>query len=193
MTQLLKPIRQRIYAIVFDGYGTAGERGSDAAARAITAGRFRPTLDQAPLDEPQLDLTGIDRACSFKWLGNRDMNEPYEVLAAQQYRVAHFELTNAVVQGVGNEQFLHDAALDADEQTYAVEYPDERALSDAETIATALGFTLLSQSANTDDPCLIDVHREGESSLITGPGVVLCRTVYLLNWRFNSSVAHNPP
>ncbi len=193
MAQLLAGIRLRVFAVAFEGYGQSGERGADGIAKSVPADTFRPTLDSAPLDDPEAALGMIDRACSFRWLATRDKSEPWATQDAQQYRVSRFELTNAVVQGVGNEHGINDDNLTGTDATYAVTYPDERALSDAEQLATALGYAPLIASDTTDDPCLIDCHREGESQLIPAPGMVLCRTVYVVQWRFNSTVAHDAP
>ncbi len=191
MTQLLRPLRERIFDVVFAGRGTSGECGPDAMTLAIAADRFRATLDSAPLDDPETMIGMIDRACSFRWEASRDRGDNPNPKDVSQFRIARFSLTNAVVQGVGNEHGVSDDDLAADEKTYAVTYPDERGLSDAEQIALALGFPALVAMEASADPRAIDIHRDGESIVIPGPGgAVLVETHYRIHYRYYANASH---
>lgn len=206
MSQILTAIRAKIYGFAFEDVGASSSNSDVVAVKAkiyvaanvapLPKARFRPTLDQVPVTpDGGIDLGAIDRACGFAWVDVGDFDAPENPRNVERHRMASFTITNACVRGAGTEKHVvgfTTAEISVDGRAAAVQFADERALSDADELATVLGFDALTQGPNSDEPRIMNVHRTGRSRIVERSNVVIVETPYVVHYRFNVLTAHAP-
>ena len=185
MTALLDGFRARALAIVCTGRGTDGSLGVVAQNRAIASGRFRPSPSNAPLES--LGMESLDRAVRLAPMSTEDTPGPNNELSSAQLRTVRVALDVGYVQGATSD-FVDTKGS---EIAATVQYTArERAISDAETIKRALTLPSLYQDAS-DDPVLVDIRRDGASTVSDLGDRVICRTVYAVVLQLNATTAYN--
>ena len=66
----------------------------------------------------------------------------------------------------------------------------ERAVSDAEMIKRALTFPALYQDMS-DDPMIVEIHRDGRSEIMDMGDRIICRTVYSVTLQLNATTTYD--
>jgi len=185
VTALLDGFRSRVLAIVCEGRGVDGSLGSVAQNRAITAGRFRPSPSNAPLEA--LGVESLDRGVRVAPLSIGDAPFANNELSSAQLRVLSVALDVGYVQG-DTSAFVD---VKGTESAATVQYTArERAISDAETIKRALTLPAMYQDAS-DDPVIVEIHRDGASALTDLGDRVICRTIYSVTLQLSATTAYN--
>lgn len=185
MAALLTGFRARVLDIVCSGRGVDGSLGPVAQNRAIVANRFRPSPNNAPLES--VGAESFDRAVRVAPQAIGDAPFANNELSSAQLRVVRVFFDVGYVQGAT------PAFVDTKggEVAATVQYTArERAISDAETIKRALTLPALYQDSS-DDPALVEIHRDGASEVTDLGDRIVCRTVYFVTLQLNATTAYN--
>jgi hypothetical protein len=213
MTSAQSTLRRKVYGFAFQGVGYDDPRpevafvvatiwnnsasGNTIAGAAFQKARFTPTLAQVPLDQTGgLALNEVDRRCRWSSDDLGDFDAPENTMNRERKRNWTFVIENAVVSGIGNEE--HVVAWTTDEDSTngrrdAVEFADDRALADADALADVLSLDALVKGAQSDEPRILNIHRDGKSRIVSRDnGVVIAETRFVMLFRRNLLASHAP-
>ena len=185
MTALLTGFRTRVLDILCNGRGVSGALGVPAQQRAIAANRYRPSANNAPLES--LGTESFDRAVRIAPQAIGDTPFANNELSSAQLRVMTVFIDVGYIQGAS------PAFVDAKgtEAAATVQYTArERAISDAEMIKRAVTFPALYQDMS-DDPMIVEIHRDGRSEIADMGDRIVCRTPYSVTLQLNATTTYN--
>lgn len=185
MTALLTGFRTRVLDILCNGRGVNGALGVPAQQRAIAANRYRPSPSNAPLEA--VGTESFDRSVRVAPQSIGDTPFANNELSSAQLRVLSVFIDVGYVQGATS------AFVDAKggEVAATVQYTArERAVSDAEMIKRALTFPALYQDMS-DDPMIVEIHRDGRSEIMDMGDRIICRTVYSVTLQLNATTTYD--
>lgn len=185
MTALLDGFRTRVLDILCNGRGVNGSLGTPAQQRAIAANRYRPSPNNAPLES--VGTESFDRSVRIAPQSIGDTPFANNELSSAQLRVM------TVLIDVGYAQGTTPTFIDAKggEVAATVQYTArERAISDAEMIKRALTFPALYQDMS-DDPMIVEIHRDGRSEIADMGDRIICRTPYSVTLQLNATTTYN--
>ena len=197
MTQFLDGPKSRLDAVLAGGRGADGSLGSDATARSIPAGRFRPTPYESPIEDMAIHGATVDRSYVWIWLGIADEAVPNNDYNSVQIRRLRASLEIGYIYGAPAQMsaFIDTASGTTESANTAVTVARTRALSDAERIRRALCFTALTANNGTGDidPVVIGVTRDGESSVVDlSHGKLKSVTRYSIYINANGNTSYDP-
>lgn len=141
----LKPLRERIYAVLCEGRGADGSLGALAEARSIESGTYaRSTRVQGfegarALRDPSYPLKDFDRAVAVEWDSTEDEAGAPNERDGAALRVLSLRLTVGYMLGTG--QARRARVQSPETQVEAVAQADERALEDADEMRLALALS----------------------------------------------------
>lgn len=189
---LLDPIEDRGTAILCTSDQLVAALGLTGHGPAIAppAGRFRPSLHGAPLDDPGYDVAAFDRAIYWEWQSSADEPAPTNSFEPASVRAALVDLQVGYLYGDALEAFVSVAPGTSEDAATAVRHVRRRALGEAEDVREAMLW--LEFWANLD-PAVGEVHRESESTLRDlGGGKLLCVTRYRIVYQRDTSHRYDP-
>jgi len=187
---LLKPIEDRIVAILSQGRGTNGALGADALARSIAAGFFRPVDEGADLRDPGMPAEVFDRGFRMDWSGSRDdpaTNNSQQSILIESYTLRltvgylYSEVASAVI-----------AATATETRATAVNRWTARALSDARNVKRAVEQPELFRGAPTIDPTPVEATRISSDVMDLGGGRALCVSTFNVVVQSNQDSGYLP-
>lgn len=159
--QVFDDLEARIIDVVCNAYGSA--LSAAAQALAIPAGRFRLLPGLGVLRDEGISTEAFDRGVEIEWLGAADWPEPGNSQDATAIRRARFRLHVGYLFGKETPtSMIHLASGTSETAAVALKYARRRALSDAETIATALGFPEIATGGSLN-PAIVECYRDGET------------------------------
>lgn len=192
MATAYEPLRQRIVDVVCNGRGADGSLGSDALNKSIPLGRFRASVDRAPLSDPTYPSSMFDRAVYVDWISDEDDEVVNNPLDSAHFMLAHLSVSHGVYYGTATSAFVTLASGTEVKATVALT-PKERGLNDALRIKRALGCPDLLRGGTVIDPLPLSCVREGLTTLQDlGNGRLIVVTNYSLRYQSSNSTTYDP-
>ena len=192
MATAYETLRQRIIDIVVNARGADGSLGADALQKSIPLGRFRASVDRAPLTDPTYPASYFDRSIYVDWISDEDDEVVNNPLDSAHFMLAHLSVSHGVYYGTAASAFVTLASGTEVKATVALT-PKERGLNDALRIKRALGCPDLLRGGTTIDPAPLSCVREGLTTLQDlGNGRLVVVTNYSLRYQSNQAVSYDP-
>ena len=187
MSDYLSAVETRLRALLFEGRGTDGSLGSDAQARAITAGVFREVPTNARLDDGSYPAEQFDRALSLRFTTIAPDPSPNNPYSSPQFDRVGLEITAGYIYGEAT-SFVD--AQGTESASSAALRADRRAISDARRISIALTFSPL-RGLDTD-PVMVECHMVSSSPIDLGGGRYTQTTTFALVLQSTVTSAYGP-
>lgn len=188
MTQLLDTLETRIVAMMESAYDGTGA----ATGRAITAGVFRRSAQNAPLRDPSYPIGDMDRAYELEYLSISDEPDaPTNPFDGVSLRTIVLALNIGYVYGVNAANQVSKTG--SEDKAVSVLHARKRALSDAETVYRAMGYGPIFSGSLTGGITWCECVRDGATTVndLTG-GRLLSVTRYRIVIEITNTTAYTP-
>jgi hypothetical protein len=182
MTQLLDYVESILTPIIQGSEGT----------RKPTANRFRRSLDNASLRDPNYPLIGFDRAYEIEWESDEDNpDDPYNAIDGTTTSVLVFALNVGYVYGVAADGSVSTTGSEV--AATVVKHARKRALSDAKMLQRALLYGPDVSGNLGGGVGMAPMGRVGATTIEDlGSGKLLSVTRYKILVSFNPATDYSP-
>lgn len=182
-------LRTRVEDILFNGRGADGSLGADAQNKSIPVGRFRTSVDNAPVRGVPSSWT--DRAVRLDWRSMGYDGLVPNPLDGPQIKVARVLVSHAVVYGADNAGQV--VAASGETPATVVLQSQERALMDADRIIRALQCPSLIRDTADTNPVPLACTMDGECVLDDGgDGRMYASSQFVLRYQVDNADNNDP-